>query len=238
MVPQRNGNGLTVSVVIPTFNRADIVTKAIDSALAQTRPPDEVIVVDDGSSDDTRDRLKQYGDRIRYIHQDNAGVSIARNTGVLAARGEWIAFLDSDDEWVAEKLAIQLSDLMRHDGLIAHVSDVAIIMSDGRQISPFGVCGRQDVGGASGILARPLADLLTVPFMTPAFVVRRNALIKAGLFDKEMSVYEDQDAFARVALQGPWGISTRQLVHVFLYILLDLLVSPAKCLFEFQLACL
>src|SRR5262249_43626334 len=88
-----------VTVIIPTFNRGHIVTDAIDSVLAQTVPCLEIIVVDDGSRDDTRERLVPYMDRIVYIYQHNQGVSAARNTGVDAAKGDLIAFLDSDDVW-------------------------------------------------------------------------------------------------------------------------------------------
>jgi glycosyltransferase involved in cell wall biosynthesis len=101
-----------VSVVIPTHNRADKVGKTIDSALAQTVTDLEVIVVDDGSSDGTGPVLKEtYGDRIRYFFQQNQGASVARNRGIEEARGEWIAFLDSDDLWERNKLESQLSAL-------------------------------------------------------------------------------------------------------------------------------
>src|ERR1700685_4717246 len=94
-----------VSVVIPTYNRAAKVPGAIESVLAQTVGDLEVIVVDDGSSDATGKSLAEmFGDRIRYYAQRNQGVSVARNKGIAEARGEWIAFLDSDDRWEKEKL--------------------------------------------------------------------------------------------------------------------------------------
>jgi glycosyltransferase involved in cell wall biosynthesis len=101
-----------VSVVIPTYNRATTVPRAIESVLAQTVTDLEVIVVDDGSSDDTGKVLGQmFGDRIRYYPQVNQGASVARNRGVEQARGEWIAFLDSDDLWEKEKLEWQFKAL-------------------------------------------------------------------------------------------------------------------------------
>src|SRR5580698_5910388 len=101
-----------VSVVIPRYNRAAEVPKAIKSALAQTVSDLEVIVVDDGSSDDTGKILeKAFGNRIRYYAQENQGASVARNRGVEEARGEWIAFLDSDDYWDREKLEWQFKAL-------------------------------------------------------------------------------------------------------------------------------
>jgi glycosyltransferase involved in cell wall biosynthesis len=103
-----------VSVVIPTYNRATTVPRAIESVLAQTVTDLEVIVVDDGSSDDTGKVLgEMFGDRIRYYAQVNQGASVARNRGVEEARGEWIAFLDSDDLWEKDKLEWQLKALER-----------------------------------------------------------------------------------------------------------------------------
>ena len=90
---------LRISAVIPTYNRGTLVSRAVRSALEQSRPPDELIVVDDGSSDDTAERLEPYRDRIRYVRQANAGGSAARNRGVADAVHPWVAFLDSDDYW-------------------------------------------------------------------------------------------------------------------------------------------
>lgn len=103
-----------VSVVIPSYNRAHIVGRAIESALAQTYAELEVVVADDGSSDDTAALVKQYGPRARYVRQENAGVSAARNLGMRHARGEFIAFLDSDDSWLAWKVEAQLAALRRY----------------------------------------------------------------------------------------------------------------------------
>ena len=103
-----------ISVVIPTYNRADKVGKTIDSALTQTFSDLEVIVVDDGSADDTGKILTNvYGSRIRYYFQPNQGASVARNRGIAEARGEWIAFLDSDDLWEKDKLEWQFKALER-----------------------------------------------------------------------------------------------------------------------------
>src|SRR5215470_7379907 len=103
-----------VSVVIPTYNRAAKVQKGIRSALAQTFSDLEVIVVDDGSADDTGKVLAEaFGDRIRYCYQSNQGASAARNKGITEARGEWIAFLDSDDEWEHDKLEWQFQALQQ-----------------------------------------------------------------------------------------------------------------------------
>jgi glycosyltransferase involved in cell wall biosynthesis len=100
----------SVSVVIPTYNRCDTVSRAIESVLAQTRPADEIIVVDDGSTDESASLLKgRFGSEISYVHQENAGCPAARNRGIAMARGEWVALLDSDDTWLPSKLQVQLA---------------------------------------------------------------------------------------------------------------------------------
>ena len=105
----------SVSVVIPVYNRSALISRAIDSVLAQDCPPDEIIVVNDGSNDVTADKLADYGSSIHVIHLDsNQGVSTARNIGVERASSEWIAFLDSDDEWSTQKLEAQLAHIKQH----------------------------------------------------------------------------------------------------------------------------
>jgi len=93
-----------ISVVIPTYNYARYVTQAVDSVLAQTYPAGEIVVVDDGSTDNTRERLQPYWARIHYVYQANQGLSAARNAGIRVARGDVIALLDSDDLWHPRKL--------------------------------------------------------------------------------------------------------------------------------------
>ncbi|MHC4386164.1 MAG: glycosyltransferase family 2 protein, partial [Planctomycetota bacterium] len=105
---------MKISVVIPAYNIEDYIERAIDSVLAQTRQPEEIIVVDDGSTDATAQKIKAYGDQVRYIHQANKGLSGARNTGIRQAQNEWVAFLDGDDEWLPEKLQLQSELLTRN----------------------------------------------------------------------------------------------------------------------------
>jgi len=106
-----------ISVVIPGYNVERYIKRAIDSVLAQTCPAHEIIVVDDGSTDNTAEIIKTYGSKIRCIYQKNAGVSVARNTGIEAATGDWIAFLDADDEWLPQRLAAQTEHLRRNPDL-------------------------------------------------------------------------------------------------------------------------
>jgi len=109
---------MSVSVIIPTYNRAGSVVRAVESALNQTAPPMEVIVVDDGSTDATPEALRPFGDRIVYIRQENQGVSAARNAGIAASRGSLIAFLDSDDIWMPWKLELQLTCFASYPDLV------------------------------------------------------------------------------------------------------------------------
>src|SRR5690348_13396065 len=100
-----------VSVVIPSYNSAQYVGAAIESVLVQTVPDVEILVVDDGSKDATREVVARYGDRARYLYQENAGVAVARNHGIRESSGEWIGFLDADDTWLPQKLERQLAAL-------------------------------------------------------------------------------------------------------------------------------
>ncbi len=103
-----------ISVVIPSYNSAKVLPDAIESVLAQTRPADEIIIADDGSEDDTADVCEAFGDDVRYVRRENGGASSARNTGIEAATGDWLAFLDADDLWDPEKLEWQLAALAQN----------------------------------------------------------------------------------------------------------------------------
>ena len=124
----------TVSVIIPTYNRAHTLGRAIDSVLHQTHPADEIIIVDDGSTDDTAALLENYSDLI-HLEQKNAGVSTARNTGIAQASSSWIALLDSDDEWLPSKLQHQLATIAEQpDTRICHSDEIWI--RNGRRVNP------------------------------------------------------------------------------------------------------
>lgn len=207
---------LKVSVVIPTYNRAKYVVKAIDSVLAQTYTDYEVIIIDDGSTDNTCEVLKPYTDRIQYIHQDNAGVSAARNTGIRAAKGKWIAFLDSDDEWLPKKLSIQMRDVQKRPDVCAHITNVTFNPPNGRPISLFEVRNFRIHGADGFIIERPFQYVLNYEIaVTSSLVVRRDILFDSGLFDTGLSIGEDVDLFLRVALQGPWAGSNIELLNYY-----------------------
>jgi len=205
-----------VSVIIPTYNRGRYVTKAIDSVLAQTYKDYEIIVVDDGSTDNTRDILASYRDKIRCIYQENMGASAARNTGIRASTGEWIAFLDSDDEWLPDKLSIQMADISARPDLCAHITNVTFILPNGGSVSLFEVRNFEKYSGDSFVIGRPFLYVLNYGIaVMSSFVVRRDDLFNAGLFDTKISVSVDKDLFLRVALQGKWGCSCVELVKYY-----------------------
>jgi glycosyltransferase involved in cell wall biosynthesis len=181
----------TISVVIPTYNTASLVVEAIDSALAQTLPPLEVVVVDDGSTDDTEARLAAYGDRIIYVRQPNAGVSSARNRGLELARGELIAFLDSDDTWHPRKLEIQASRLAADSGL-------ALL---GTRAFPLPTHSPPEVADDRPALEDVTWERLAVsnPLTASSVLVRRSVLDRVGGFDIGLSGNEDRDLWLRVA---------------------------------------
>ncbi|WP_277541512.1 glycosyltransferase family 2 protein [Haloarcula laminariae] len=198
-----------VSVVIPTYERADVVGRAIDSALAQTVDDIEVVVVDDGSSDDTETVVESYDDeRVRYrAHGTNRGVSAARNTGVAAARGEYVAFLDSDDEWLPRKLERQLATLAgRGEEWVGAYCEVATAgLSTAGRVASFvsETLFRSQAPREGG---RELAEaLLSMQvFMGPGstLLVERAVLTEAGGFDEGLSIYEDWDLVLRVLAVG------------------------------------
>jgi glycosyltransferase involved in cell wall biosynthesis len=196
-----------LSVVIPTYNRSRFVTKAIDSAVAQGKEC-EVIVIDDGSTDDTRASLSRYRDRIKYLYQSNAGVSRARNAGIEVARGEWIAFLDSDDEWLPNFLAQHLDACNKNPDLVATVMNVLNCREEGGRLTIFeggaflstfrGERFRRDDRPLLSVIEYSLSPILQ------GSVFRRDVLLKTNRFDASLSIAEDLDIVSQMALMGPF----------------------------------
>jgi GT2 family glycosyltransferase len=184
-----------VSVVVPTHDRAGLLPRALASVRRQTFTDHEIIVVDDGSTDDTERVLRDLGVPLRYLRQRHAGVSAARNRGVAAARGEWIAFLDSDDEWLPEKLARQMAFIAARGGVDACQTE-EIWMRNGVRVNP-GLRHRKPSGD---IFLPSLARCLVSP---SAVVIRRTLLDAAGGFDEGLPACEDYDLWLRVAVGAP-----------------------------------
>lgn len=191
-----------VSTVIPTYNRKEDVSIAVKSALAQTYPAHEILVVDDGSSDGTADLLRQeFGDRIRVLSKPNGGVSSARNHGMAAARGEYLALLDSDDEWLPEKVAAQVAFLQKHRDFGMVLTDVALMDEQRRD---YGVVHRRKFIPEDG---RVLRWVLRQPALAPSSaLLRRQVYEDIGGFDTSLKTAEDLDFHLRVALRHKIGV--------------------------------
>ena len=125
------------SVIIPTYNRAELICKTINNIFQQTYSNLELIIVDDGSTDDTRSKLQRYGDRIRVVTQNNSGPAVARNHGVRVARGEIIAFQDSDDLWKPTKLERQVALLQKDRSIPCCLCNVVLRVVNGREFTSF-----------------------------------------------------------------------------------------------------
>lgn len=192
----------TVSVIIPTYNRADLISQAIDSVLAQTVPAHEIIVADDGSTDDTAAVVAAYGDRVRYLALPHRGQPAAtRNAGIRTATGSLLAFLDSDDCFLPDKLAQQIA-------VLAQTPAAGVVYSNGHY---FRTTPAEPVGRVLDGLPTPsgwvFGELLAGNFLAPPVVlVRRRALDVAGLFDESPAcvAVEDFDLWLRLAALTPF----------------------------------
>lgn len=221
-----------MSVVIPTYNRGHIVGAAIESVLAQTYPQIEIVIADDGSSDDTRAVAEGYGSRVAYLRQRNAGVSAARNFGMRHARGEFIAFLDSDDAWQPWKIEAQIAALRRHPEAGVVWTDMAAVDDTGRVIDErhlrvmYAAFGKVDIeallaqvdtlGDLSASSPSELADtavrkgdlfsaiLLGNLLHTSTVLFRRSWCERTGGFDESfVEAGEDYEFYVRLTSAGP-----------------------------------
>jgi glycosyltransferase involved in cell wall biosynthesis len=192
-----DGDPPLVSVVIPTYNSAHFVCEAVDSCLAQTYPNREIIVVDDGSTDHTRTLLEaRYGKQIRYLYQQNAGPSAARNCGIRAARGPFIQFCDADDQLLQAKVERCMEVFQRQPEVGVVYTRYQHVEVDGKTPAPL-----SDPPLLSGDI---FCDLLLSngnAILTSAALVRREALLDVGLFDERSDLRgtEDWDLFLRLA---------------------------------------
>jgi glycosyltransferase involved in cell wall biosynthesis len=214
---QMTGKDPLVSIVIPTYNRAVFVQKAVDSVLYQTFIDYELIVVDDGSTDDTRRVLRQYGNKIKHIYQCNAGVSAARNTGIAAAKGQWLAFLDSDDEWKPEYLSSQINVIYRKSAVCMQSTNCRVFNLDGSSYTYFEKNRTMNFIGRRNYISiqRPFSFIVTHwPWQVGSTIFRRDAINRVGGFDTKLTISEDLEFMARVSLQGSFGIINKELVNI------------------------
>lgn len=183
-----------VSVIIPTYNRAVLLRSAINSVLSQSYEDYEIIVVDDGSTDDTEKIVNELStDKLRYVYQENKGRSAARNYGIKLARGEYVAFLDSDDTFTPSKLEfqVQILDYNPCYGLV--YSYAKIIDENGDYLNA------QYEGNLSGWIYPDLLFIRNNVITTPTVMVRARILAELGGFDESMDICEDLDLWCRIA---------------------------------------
>jgi len=184
-----------VSVIIPTYNRAWIIEEAIHSVLAQDYTEFELIVVDDGSTDQTFDVLESYRNDIKVLSQKNKGVSAARNRGIAEASGKFIAFLDSDDLWLSQKLSVQIDFFNQTpDALICQTEEVWI--RNGFRVNP-----KKRHKKPSGMIFKPSLKLCLVS--PSAVMIRRRLFDRVGGFDETLPACEDYDLWLRISCRFP-----------------------------------
>ena len=192
-----------VSVIIPTYNRAHCLGEAIDSVLAQDPPADEVIVIDDGSTDATPDVLAGYGDRITVLRQANAGAGAARTAGLRQASGDWITFLDSDDLWYPGRLALLHHDLERPQArdIVMHMADVRFT-GEGYDHELFDLRGWPVGDGDAERVEDPLSRAISALHLN-SFAARRDAAANTQGFPTELKISQDGYFMCAISAQGP-----------------------------------
>ena len=181
-----------VSVIIPTYNSARYVVEAVESVLAQTWQDFEILVIDDGSTDETEQLMRRYENPVRYLCQANGGVAVARNRGIRESRGRYIAFLDADDTWLPYKLERQINVLLEHPNVRACYSTFTIVDAE---LNPLGISRSQRQGSA-------LEDLLTGGNIIGSIctvLCERSLFDVVGGFDPKLSQCADWDMWVRLA---------------------------------------
>jgi len=192
-----------ISVIVPAFNSAHLVTDALGSVKKQTYPNIELIVVDDGSSDDTYDVVRTFDPEIRLIRQDNQGPASARNNGIQASKGRFLAFLDADDQWLPDKLDKQYRFALRHPDVSVFVCNVINLEGDqlkGPRFSSKKIFGEKK---SEGIVSDYIRPTIRYSFHAPSsWFVRRTLFDRYGLFDESLRAPEDSDIILRWVLAG------------------------------------
>jgi glycosyltransferase involved in cell wall biosynthesis len=205
-----------IAVAVTTYNQSRYVAETVNSVLGQSLRPSEIVVVDDGSTDSTREVLAQFRDRVRLITQQNAGVAAARNAAVLACSAEYVALLDGDDLWHPDKLrrCAQLLSDYPDSSLLAH--DIERISADGQVLNRGEIAARlTDWHLGETAVVHCLERLIqgNLIWTTSQVVVRRRAYIDAGLSDSSFAIASDYDLYLRLAARGPFLLDSRVLTQ-------------------------
>jgi len=197
---------MRVSVILPTCNRAHLVGEAIESVLAQTRPADEILVVDDGSIDATPERLAAFGDRVVAIRRENAGAAAARNAGLRAATGDWVTFLDDDDVWAPERLAVLERDLEdAAPDVEAHVANIRYV-GEGYVYDQMEMLGIDAPTGR----ARRVEDIFAPAargFQLNGLACTRRIALEIGGFEEHLRTHEDKLFTGLLGHRRPWLVT-------------------------------
>lgn len=194
-----------VSVIIPTFNRSEKVVRAARSVLNQSFKDFELVVVDDGSTDDTEQRLREFESSIKYLRQSaNRGVSAARNRGIEGSVAPWIAFLDSDDYWFEEKLSAQMEFVEQHPATVACQTE-EIWIRRGRRVNP----KRRHQKPSGDIFKASLELCLVSP---SSVMIKRSVLDEIGPFDETLLAAEDYDLWLRISCRYPVHLIKKELI--------------------------
>ena len=191
----KNSKKPLVSVIIPTYNRGWIVKEAIDSVLEQDFHDYELIVVDDGSDDNTPAILKAYGKKITVLHQSNKGVSAARNLGIATASGRWVAFLDSDDLWLPRKLSTQVKFFKDNPDAVINQTQERWIRN-GVRVNP----KKRHHKFSGMIFEHSLALCLVSP---SAVMIKKSLFSTVGIFNEHLPACEDYDLWLRISCRYP-----------------------------------
>jgi glycosyltransferase involved in cell wall biosynthesis len=213
----------TISALIPTYNRAALIEQAIESVLNQTYPVHEIVIVDDGSTDDTRTVVQDYIHRskntdppVRYIRQSQQGAAVARNTGVAAASGDWIAFLDSDDRWLPEKIEWQVRALEKFaDISAACVTDARFVNNPSLKRTAFQEAGAE-FDGLIGIF-QDLGKRIAYGYhglYLQGLMVRLETIRRVGRFDPRLKLGDDSDFLFHLASETMVCYVNKPLVEI------------------------
>lgn len=189
---------INVSVIIPTYNRCERLKQAIRSVLAQSGAIFELMIVDDGSTDDTRSMIEKEFPQVTYSYQKNQGPSAARNAGIKKAKGQWIAFLDSDDVWLPLKLSAQLDFCKKHPSLLIHQTE-EIWMRNAKRVNPM-IKHKKRAGWI-------FEDSLELCLISPsAVMIHRSLFDEVGLFNESLPACEDYDLWLRITSRFEVGL--------------------------------
>ncbi len=186
---------MNISVIIPTYNRKETLSRALESVFEQTFEPFEILIIDDGSDDGTQEWIRENYPLVKYIYQDNAGVSNARNNAIRISKGEWIALLDSDDEWLPDKLKSQVRLINKNPSYkFCHTNEIWI--RNGVRVNQ--MKKHQKYGGQ---IFEHCLDFCRIS--PSSSLIKKTVFEEIGFFDETLKVCEDYDLWLRIAARYP-----------------------------------